>query len=250
MSSVLASLVLLPAAASAHDPIIIDDAQTTPESGPLLLDGTISFALYGTVDGGGDTRGFRVRMREGERLAVQLLVPDLAPENSLGVDDLPTLYIEAPDGETWTLAPEVRIAFDEPFSRTRYLRLLDFGASASAGDYMVTVRGTAPARFTVAVGSLERFGSPVENVVDRDAGVPGVIEWYSTTPGDSGDSDRTTVPGSTASSGPTPDGAALDDDGAAVPLPVLGVSVLTAIAVALVAAPRLRRLRADQIRCK
>lgn len=33
--------------AFAHDPIIITNDQTTPEAGPLLPDGTISFALYG-----------------------------------------------------------------------------------------------------------------------------------------------------------------------------------------------------------
>lgn len=237
-------LVMLPAPASAHDPIIIDDSQTTPASGPLLLDGTISFALYGVLVGGGDTRGFRVRMQDGERLTLQLLVPNLAPETELAESDLPSLEVEAPDGETWLLTPEVRIAFDEPFSRTSYLRLLDNSRPAIGGDYKVTVRGTAPARFTVAVGTLERFGTPVENVVDRDAGVPAVIEWYSTAPGDSGDSDRTTVPGSTAPSGSTQDG-----DGDALPLAVLGVATLAAMAVA-VAAARFRRLRADQVRCK
>ena len=175
---------LLPGVASAHDPIIIDDSQTTPELGPLLLDGTISFALYGAIDAAGDTRGFRVRMEDGDRLQVQMLVPDLAPENELVVDDLPQLTIESPDGQTWTLGADVRVPFDEPFSRTRYLRLLDFSEAAVAGDYRVTVSGAKAARFTVSVGVIERFGTAVENVVDRDAGVPAVIEWYSTTPGD------------------------------------------------------------------
>ena len=35
----------------AHDPIILTDEQTTPDGGPFLPDGTISFALYGTFDG-------------------------------------------------------------------------------------------------------------------------------------------------------------------------------------------------------
>jgi len=183
---------LLPGVASAHDPIIIDDSQTTPELGPLLLDGTISFALYGAIDGVDDTRGFRVRMEDGDRLQVQMLVPDLAPENELAVDDLPRLTIESPDGQTWTLGADVRVPFDEPFSRTSYLRLLDFSEAAVDGDYRVTVSGAKAARFTVSVGVIERFGTAVENVVDRDAGVPAVIEWYSSTPGgDAGTGDGT-----------------------------------------------------------
>ena len=55
-------LGLLPASiASAHDPIILTSEQQTPADGPLLVDGTISFALDGSLDTGGDTRGFRVQ---------------------------------------------------------------------------------------------------------------------------------------------------------------------------------------------
>ena len=57
----VALLVLMPASvASAHDPIILTSEQTTPASGPLLVDGTISFALYGSLESSTDTRGFRV----------------------------------------------------------------------------------------------------------------------------------------------------------------------------------------------
>ena len=55
--------------AAAHDPIILLDTQTTPDAGPLLPDGTISFALYGTVTAAGDTRGLRVRFAAGDTLA-------------------------------------------------------------------------------------------------------------------------------------------------------------------------------------
>ena len=45
--------------AKAHDPIILTDDQTVPEVGPFLPDGTISFALYGSFGGAGETRGLR-----------------------------------------------------------------------------------------------------------------------------------------------------------------------------------------------
>src|SRR5438045_3763566 len=62
-SALLALVVaaLLPATgALAHDPIVLADSQTTPDLGPLLPDGTISFALYGLLNSPGDSRGFRV----------------------------------------------------------------------------------------------------------------------------------------------------------------------------------------------
>ena len=65
--TVLALVALLPAsAAKAHDPIILTPDQSTPANGPLILDGTISFALYGALDSPGDTRGFRVNFNEGD----------------------------------------------------------------------------------------------------------------------------------------------------------------------------------------
>ena len=67
-------LGLLPASiASAHDPIILTSEQQTPADGPLLVDGTISFALYGSLDTGGDTRGFRVQFKEGDPLSISIL---------------------------------------------------------------------------------------------------------------------------------------------------------------------------------
>ena len=40
--------------AKAHDPIILTSDQRTPADGPLLPDGTVSFALYGTLEEPGE----------------------------------------------------------------------------------------------------------------------------------------------------------------------------------------------------
>lgn len=77
------SITVFAGPASAHDPIILTAEQSTPETGPLLLDGTISFALYGTVGESGATRGFRVRFGNGETFVLSALVPDRPPERSL-----------------------------------------------------------------------------------------------------------------------------------------------------------------------
>ena len=104
-SRVVVSLALLGLAvlggagtAFAHDPIILTDTQTSPDAGPLLPDGTISFALYGTLNSAGDTRGLRVHFDSGDSVDITLLIPDRSPENELPDALLPTLRIDAPDG--------------------------------------------------------------------------------------------------------------------------------------------------------
>ena len=49
------------------------------------------------------------------------------------------------------------------------------------------VTGNSPSRFTVSFGQIEMFGTPVENIANRDLGVDGVMGWYensSTQPSD------------------------------------------------------------------
>ena len=188
-SCVVVSLALLVLAvlggagtAFAHDPIILTDTQTSPEAGPRLPDGTISFALYGTLNSAADTRGLRVHFDSGDSVDITLLIPDRSPENELPDSLLPTLRIDAPDGTSRVLTPTKRVRFDESFSNTSYVRYLELGESAQAGEYRLSVTGLAPARFTLAVGTTERFGTPVENVANRSDGSAGVQRWYATPP--------------------------------------------------------------------
>jgi hypothetical protein len=182
VAGVLLASVAFASPASAHDPIILTPAQTTPEAGPLLLDGTISFALYGTVDAPGVTRGFRVRFASGDTFTLSALVPDLPPESSLTSEEFPRISVQSPSGEDIELEPGTVTTFDEPFTKTRYRRYLEWSAPAEAGVYGVTVTGVVPARFTVSVGVQERFGTPVEDVPNRALGVGGVLAWYRTPP--------------------------------------------------------------------
>jgi len=168
--------------AFAHDPIILTDSQTSPDAGPLLPDGTISFAVYGTLNSAGDTRGLRVRFGAGDSLDITMLIPDRSPENELPDSAFPTLRIDAPDGTSRTLTPTERVAFEEPISHTSYVRYLELDEPAQAGEYRLTVSGSAPARFTLAVGTTERFGTPVENVTNREDASAEVQHWYATPP--------------------------------------------------------------------
>ena len=61
---------------------------------------------------------------------------------------------------------------------TRYVRIFEHVEQSSGGLYQVEITGSDPARFTVAIGFIESFGTPVENVPNRDAGRSGIFDWY------------------------------------------------------------------------
>ena len=175
----LALIGLLPASvAKAHDPIILTKNQSKPADGPLLPDGTISFALYGSLESPADTRGFRVNFVEGDSLYLSILIPDLAPENQLDDASLPFVELTDPSGAKTKLSVSDKVSFAEPFTGTNYVRLTELTTVAISGTYSVVITGNSPSRFTVSVGKQEMFGTPVENVPNRDLGVGGVMSWY------------------------------------------------------------------------
>lgn len=181
----LLALTVLPAAA--HDPIFVGDDQTTPDNGPYMPDGTISWALYGQVLAPEDTRGFEFDLREGDELYVSLLIPNLSPELDLADEELPVLDLIAPDGTSRTLVAEIREVFDEPFSGTSYVTLLEVREPGQAGRWQGVVVGNAASRFTVAIGETEIFFTETERSGDRPDSFAEITEplqvWYSTPPG-------------------------------------------------------------------
>jgi len=167
--------------AYAHDPIFIEEEQIEAELGPYLPDARISFALYGTLLEPETSRGFQFEIPKDETITLSLLIPDLLPEKEIEINSLPWLTLGRPDGSVTELLPEIRIPFAEPFSRTNYIRLLDHSEIGSAGTYQVTIYGATPLRFTVSIGFIEMFGTPVLNVENRNAS--GALElWYATPP--------------------------------------------------------------------
>ncbi len=177
----------LATAASAHDPIFLDNAQTTPDTGPYMPDGTISWALYGSVLDAGDTRGFEFDLRAGDELFISLLIPNLSPEVDLAEAELPTIELEAPDGTVTTITATMREVFDEPFSRTSYVTLAELREPGQAGRYRGVVAGNAPSRFSVAIGEEEIFFTDTERSGDRPSSFAEIAAplqaWYSTPPG-------------------------------------------------------------------
>ena len=165
-----------------HDPIFIENTQATAEDGPYLPDGNISFALYGTLEDEFDSRGFRSKLKAGNELVLSLLIPNLPPENLLTLDQLPTLTVDRPDKSSIRLNPEKREVFDEPFTGTSYLKLLSMREPAQAGVYHITINGKHQGRFTVSIGTIEQFGTPVEDVLNRSSNLSRISDWYSDSP--------------------------------------------------------------------
>ena len=163
----------------AHDPIFIENTQLLPVEGPYLPNGNISFALYGKLENESDSRGFRSKLQAGDKLVLSLLIPNLVPEKLLPLEQLPTLTVERPDKSSIELIPEGKEVFDEPFTRTIYLRLLSMQEPAQAGIYHITVNANQQGRFTVSIGTMEQFGTPVDNVINRSSNLNRISYWYS-----------------------------------------------------------------------
>lgn len=145
----LGALVATPV--HAHQPVRLTAADRTPAAGPLLVDGTVSFAVYATVREG-TSRGFRVGMRAGQRLEVQLLIPDRAPANRLTSASLPLVSVVDPAGRRTTLVIDERTPFYEPYSGTAYLYLARLSQTARAGTYQVIVTGRSATKVPVVIG--------------------------------------------------------------------------------------------------
>jgi len=178
LSTSLLLVLLLTSPALAHDPLILLPEQKTPAEGPFLPDGTISFALYGSLVEKNDTRAFQFYLDTDERLDISLLIPNLEPENQMSQEKLPRLFLYRPDGSKVKGVSDLYTPFDEPFSMTRYVRIFEHIEKSSGGVYQVEITGINPVRFTVAIGYIESFGTPVENVPNREAGRTGIFDWY------------------------------------------------------------------------
>lgn len=157
-ATIVASLVAIHAPAQAHQPVVLLNTDTTAVKGPLLVDGTISFAVRAGFTKSGQKKAFRAGFKAGDTVAVQLLIMDKKPENKLKSSQIPIVTITSPSGKKTTLKITERTKFFEPFSATNYLYLSRYSAPAEAGTYSFTVIARSKAEVTIAVGDKEIQG--------------------------------------------------------------------------------------------
>jgi hypothetical protein len=159
--AVIAALVFSSSAAFAHQPVVLLDTDTSAAKGPLLVDGTVSFAIRAAFTKSGQKKAFRAQFQEGDGLEVQLLIVDKKPENALKSSQLPTVVITGPDGFKVAMKINERTKFYEPYGRTNYLYLARYSGVAKSGIYNFVITSKAKAAITVAVGEKEIFGEVI-----------------------------------------------------------------------------------------
>ena len=187
----LLSFSLVPA--SAHQPVALLNSDTTAARGPLLVDGTVSFAVTASFNKKGERKGFRANFAAGDSVQVQYLIIDRSPENKLKNNQLPTVVVTSPSGKRLTLPINERTKFFEPYGGTNYLYLSRISAVAEAGIYSFLITSRAKSAITVAVGDRE-----VPGTVTRGALPPTPTATPTPTP------TRAASPTPTPSSTPTP----------------------------------------------
>jgi hypothetical protein len=116
--AILATLLISSSAAVAHQPVILLDTDTTAAKGPLLVDGTVSFAIRASFTKAGQKKAFRAQFKKGDALNVQYLIVDKKPESALSNSKLPTVLITGPDGFKLTMKIIERTKFYEPYGGT------------------------------------------------------------------------------------------------------------------------------------
>ena len=151
-------VLLLVAPAAAHQPVTLSAASATVGNSPILVDGTISFAVYANFSKGQQTRNVRFVLREGERLRAEYLIVDKAPERTLKKSQLPRIAIISPSGRVITMPIRERTPFFEPFGRKNYFYLSRVSMPGEPGVYTVTMRSAVKSSVVLAIGAKEIQG--------------------------------------------------------------------------------------------
>jgi cytochrome b involved in lipid metabolism len=188
--TVLLASLAFPFAASAHQPVVLLTTDTSPDKGPLLVDGTVSFAVRASFTKANQVRAFRAQLAAGDGLAIQYLIVDKKPVNMLKNSQLPVVTVTSPSGKKMTLKINERTPFFEPYSSTNYLYLSRYNTAAEAGIYAISIKSKVKSAVTVAIGEKE-----IQGEVSRGAMViPVPTKTASPTP----------TPTVSASASPTP----------------------------------------------
>ena len=170
--AILPLLMIVGTPANAHQPVVLLISDTTAASGPLLVDGTVSFAVRAGFTKAGQKKAFRAGFKAGDPVEVQLLIMDKRPENRLKNSQIPTLTITSPSGKSTTLKITERTKFLETFTSTNYFYLARYSASAEEGIYSFTVTSRTKAAVTIGVGYQEIPGEVIRGAAPTPTVAP------------------------------------------------------------------------------
>jgi hypothetical protein len=183
LAMVVALCVVGSGVAVAHQPVVLMDTDTTAAKGPLLVDGTVSFAIRASFTKSGQKKAFRAQFKDGDELSVQYLIVDAKPENGLRMTALPSLVITGPKGtKPITMKLNERTKFYEPFGGTNYLYLGRYSVPVIAGVYSFVLTARGKAAITVAVGEKEIQGEVVRGPAPSASAKPAASATPTSTP--------------------------------------------------------------------
>ena len=184
--------------AHAHQPVVLLNTDTTAAKGPLLVDGTVSFAVRAAFTKAGEKKAFRAQFKAGDALAIEYLIVDKKPESSLRLSALPTLVVTSPMGTSFTMKLNERTKFYEQYGKVNYFYLGRYKAMAEAGIYNFVITSKGKAGITVAVGEREVRGDVLRGPAPKQTPTPSPSSTPSSTPAPS-----KSPAASQSSSGPT-----------------------------------------------
>ena len=190
--------------AVAHQSVVLLNSDVTAAKGPLLVDGTVSFAVRAAFNKAGEKKAFRAQFQEGDALEVQYLIVDKKPENILKTNQLPSVVITGPGGFRLTMKINERTKFYEPYGRTNYLYLARNSEVAKAGIYNFVITARAKSAITVAVGDKEIPGQVVRGAYVAPTAAPVATPSLTPTPVATVTATPTPTPTPTATATPTP----------------------------------------------
>jgi predicted RNA-binding protein Jag len=139
--------------------VVLSKTSATLISSPILLDGTVSFALYSDFSKANQLRYFRFQLKAGERVELQYLIPDTKAMKKIATKKLPEITLTRPDGTVKIISINQRRSFFEPYSKKSYIYLSEMSEPALAGAYVVTIKSRAASSIVMAVGTREIAGA-------------------------------------------------------------------------------------------
>ena len=133
-------------------------SSATASRSPILVDGTVSFAVYTNFGKGNQTRNVRFVLDEGDTLKAEYLILDKAPERGLKKTQLPRVAITSPSGRVIELPIRERTPFYEPFGGQNYFFLSRVSMPGEPGVYTVTMKSRVKSDIVLAIGAREVRG--------------------------------------------------------------------------------------------
>ncbi|MEY3382452.1 MAG: hypothetical protein RLZZ17_190 [Actinomycetota bacterium] len=152
--SLIASLSFA-SSATAHQPVLLTASASNSEKSPILLDGTVSFAVYATMKKSKEVRYFRFNHKAGDRLDLQYLIPDDLIMKKMTTRNLPQVVLIDPNGKKEEIKPKERTYFFEPYGGKGYFYISRISTPATAGTYTVAITSKRASSVVIAVGIKE-----------------------------------------------------------------------------------------------